>query len=285
MTGGDDPSASPSPSSSAEQDPEIGGKVAAVWDANAAFWDARMGEGNLTHRTLVAPTMERLLQLRKGEVVLDIACGNGQFARRLAELGATVVAVDLSGGMLAHARARSAQVGDRIDFRRLDATDPAALDELGRGRFAAVVSAMALMDMTEIAPLARALPSLLAPGGRFVFAVTHPAFNGTGMRRMIEEEDVGGTMVQRSGVVVFRYGTPTTAKGLAMVGQPEPQYYFDRPLNELLRPFFAAGLAVDALEEPRFGPDLPTTRPLSWAAFTEIPSVLVVRMRLLGSNP
>src|SRR5580658_1080433 len=74
-------------------------EVQRIWDANADFWDERMAEGNLTHRHLLAPTVERLLQLRRGEEVLEIACGNGQLSRRMADLGAQVLAVDLSEGM------------------------------------------------------------------------------------------------------------------------------------------------------------------------------------------
>jgi SAM-dependent methyltransferase len=254
-------------------------EVAEIWDANADFWDAQMGEGNLTHRHLVAPIMERLLELRRGERVLDVACGNGQFARRLAELGAHVDAVDLSEGMLAHARARSGEFPGRIEFHRLDACDPDALGTLPTGGYSAVVSSMALMDMRDLRPLARALPRLLQPGGRFVFSVTHPAFNGTGIRRMVEEEDAGGTLVQRSGVFVYRYRTPLTARGLAIPGQPRPQLYFDRPLGELLRPFFQSGLALDGLEEPQFPPEVTPNRPMSWISFPEIPPVLVGRLR------
>ncbi|MCI4319758.1 MAG: class I SAM-dependent methyltransferase [Thermoplasmata archaeon] len=254
-------------------------EVAEIWDANADFWDAQMGEGNLTHRHLVAPAMERLLDLRKGEEVLDVACGNGQFARRLAGLGAHVLAVDLSEQMLAHAGARSAEFEGRVEYRRLDASNPASFQDLRSGGFSAVVCAMSLMDLRHLPPLARALPRLLGPGGRFVFSVTHPAFNGTGMRRILEEEDDGGTLVQRGGVFVYEYLTPKVALGLAIPGQPRPQLYFDRPLSELLRPFFEAGLALDALEEPRFPPEVVPTRPTSWIGVPEIPPVLVGRLR------
>jgi SAM-dependent methyltransferase len=243
-----------------------------------------MGEGNLTHQHLVSPTMERLLDVSPGEQILEIACGNGQFARRLAGLGARVVATDFSEGMLAHARARSREFEGRIEYRQLDATDRHALRGLGPRRFGAVVCPMALMDMAEIEPLASELPDLFAEGGRFVFSVTHPCFNGTGMRRVVEDEDDEGTMVERAGVFVYRYMTPTTTKGLAMIGQPAPQFYFDRPLSELLRPFLERGLVLDALEEPPFPPGLPTTRPMSWISFPEIPSILVGRFRP-GSGP
>jgi 2-polyprenyl-3-methyl-5-hydroxy-6-metoxy-1,4-benzoquinol methylase len=71
-----------------------------LWDAKAEFWDNMMGEGNVFHRELVGPSAERLIGVQPGAVVLDVACGNGQFARRLAELGAQVVATDYSAALL-----------------------------------------------------------------------------------------------------------------------------------------------------------------------------------------
>ena len=102
--------------------------------------------------------------LRPGAKVLDIACGTGLTTRRLAALGAKVVAVDFAEQMIAHARARTNQHSDRIEYHVLDATNESALLELGSSQFDAAVSAMALMDMAEIDPLMRALAKLLRPG-------------------------------------------------------------------------------------------------------------------------
>jgi SAM-dependent methyltransferase len=146
--------------------------VREVWDANAAFWDDRMGEGNLFHRTLVGPAAERLLDIQPGERVLEFGCGNGQFSRRLAELGATVYATELSERMIEHARARTEARSDlagKVTFGRLDATDPAALAAVPGAPFDAAVCNMLIMDMIEVAPLYRALPYLLTSDGRFVF--------------------------------------------------------------------------------------------------------------------
>src|SRR5919112_274011 len=71
-------------------------QVHEAWEKKAAFWDERMGEGNAFQRVLIGPATERLLEVLPGETVLDVACGNGVFSRRLAELGARVVAVDFS---------------------------------------------------------------------------------------------------------------------------------------------------------------------------------------------
>ena len=54
----------------------------AIWDEKAAFWDERMGEGNAFQRVLIGPGAERLLAIRPDELILDLACVNGVFARR-----------------------------------------------------------------------------------------------------------------------------------------------------------------------------------------------------------
>ena len=121
-----------------------------IWEQNAHFWDDRMGdEGNRYHNELVAPAQERLLDLRPADLVLDIACGNGQFARRMAQLGARVVALDFSKGMIERAKSRTSENPDRIEYSVIDATDEGALMALGERRFDAAVCTMALMDMFQ----------------------------------------------------------------------------------------------------------------------------------------
>lgn len=56
----------------------------AAWNANATFWDERMGEGNNFVNVLIWPAVERLLPVTPGMRVLDITCGNGLTSRRLA---------------------------------------------------------------------------------------------------------------------------------------------------------------------------------------------------------
>jgi 2-polyprenyl-3-methyl-5-hydroxy-6-metoxy-1,4-benzoquinol methylase len=71
------------------------------WNQKAEFWDNLHGDdGNRFHRTLVSPAVEKLLALQPGEHVLDIACGSGVMARRLAALGGKVTAVDFSPALV-----------------------------------------------------------------------------------------------------------------------------------------------------------------------------------------
>lgn len=253
--------------------------VREIWDQKAGYWDERFGEGNDFHRTVVEPAADRLLAVRPGEMILDVACGNGAYSRHLAALGARVLAVDFSASFLELARGRTGEhpeLGDHIEYRLVDAADPGALLALGDRAFDAVVANMALMDMADIEPLAGALPRLLAPSGRFVFTVLHPCFNSLGTSMTAALEDHDGELVVRRAVRVEGYLHVPPGRGCGMPGEPVPHYYFQRPLGELLGIFFRAGLVLDGLEEPAFPGD---GRLLNWSGLSQIPPVLAARLR------
>lgn len=252
----------------------------AEWDHNAVFWDAQQGDmGNAFQRLLIGPATERLLALQPGELVLDLACGTGTMARRMADLRARVVGVDFSSGMLERARARSAAYGDQIEYRQVDATDERQLLALGAGRFDAGVCNQALMDMPVIEPALNALARLIRPGGRLVFSVPHPCFNLLGVRKSLEQEDRGGEIIEQHAITLTQYITPVIARGQGIVGQPQPHYGFDRPLSMLFGACFAAGFVLDGLEEPTFADASTAQHWYSWANFREFPPVLVARLR------
>lgn len=257
-----------------------------IWDANAAFWNEKMAEGNLFHRELVGPTAEKLLQIAVGQRIVEFACGNGQFSRRMAELGAKVEASDISPKLIELAiertRARP-ELAERIHFSVLDAAKPDDLAALDGKQFDAAVCNMAIMDMIEIEPVYRAAAALLKQGGRFVFTIMHPCFNNPGGDSMTAEmTDVDGEVVLTYAISTKRYRSTGAYRGLAILGQPEKQWYFHRTLAELLNPAFASGLVLDGLEEAYLPADTEPGTQLSWRNFTDIPPVFGVRLRKLG---
>jgi len=269
---------------SAEELRQANEETRQAWNENASFWDERMGEGNDFVEVLTWPATVRLLDLQPGERVLDVACGNGLTSRKLAAMGAEVVAVDFAAEMIAHARRRTTESADRITYDIVDATDEAGLLALGEGQFDAAICAMALFDMAEIDPLFRALTRLLRPGGRFVFSVIHPCFNSAHITHLAEMEDREGKIVTVYAIKVYTYMTSSVARGAAIPGQPKPQLYFHRPLETLLGAGLAAGFVIDGLEERAFPADQPHKgNPLGWGSnFSEIPPVLMARLRLPG---
>jgi 2-polyprenyl-3-methyl-5-hydroxy-6-metoxy-1,4-benzoquinol methylase len=256
-----------------------------AWEANAAFWDEKMGEGNDFVNVLQWPAILRLLEPLTGQHILDIATGNGLSARRLASLGTQVTAFDFSAKLIELAQARP-NPGDRISYSVVDATDRTALLSLGEHAYDSALCNMGLFDMADIEPLFDVLPELLKAGGSFVFTLTHPAFNNTTGAHVVEEQDDDGEIKTTYSIKVSRYITSSQSRGLAMRDQPRAQLYFDRPMQYYFNLGFQNGFVLDGFEERAFPPDHPQKSPLGWGGkFSEIPPVLAVRMRLLRPGP
>ncbi len=250
-------------------------EVRDIWNANAGFWDARMGEGNNFHKKLVEPIQLRLLNIIAGMKVLDVACGNGQFARKMASFGARVTAVDFSEKFIAIAKSKETT---NIDYCVADAASEADLDKLPVDTYDAVVCTMALMDMRDISLLAKRAPMLMKKGGVFVFSILHPCFNSGASVLVHEMDDLSGQNENRFCVKICDYLVETERLGIGMIGQPESQYYFHRPVSALLQIFFKNGFILDAYEEPSFK-DIGDSERLFDNVYKNIPPVLVCRLR------
>ncbi|MBN1350485.1 class I SAM-dependent methyltransferase [candidate division KSB1 bacterium] len=248
-----------------------------IWETNADCWD-QISDRVGWHELLIVPATERLLGAKEGERILDIACGNGNFSRRLASMGADVVAFDFCSNLIEKARSRTLENIERIDYRVMDATDTQAMLSLGDSCFDAAVCCMGLFDIMEISPLASALPGLLKPAGRFVFSIMHPCFNSGNFKKVTEITEINGKIETEYAIKRSTYIRNLTHKGLALAHQPEPQYYFHRSIHEIFKPFFKAGFIIDGLEEPVFD-SADTTNSLSRQLYKEIPPVMVIRAR------
>lgn len=119
------------------------------------------------------PILEALLGDVCGRRVLALACGSGRDARLLADLGASVVGVDVSRGLLAYAREFERQNPRGIDYVLGDAQ---TLDEFDTATFDGVVCNMALMDIPELGPAVRAVRRVLRDGGFFMASIVHPCY-------------------------------------------------------------------------------------------------------------
>lgn len=146
------------------------------WDANARFWDATITKhGNKYWRRLQEPSLARLLgptlSSKPDCKALDLATGNGLCARWLVRNGArSVVAADASVHMLDLVRGyceADREVDGRVSVSRVDVTREDDLKNLvqSEGSFDVVLMNMAIMDVADLQPLARAMKGLLAEGG------------------------------------------------------------------------------------------------------------------------
>ena len=96
--------------------------------------------------------------------VLDLGCGTGEIAARLAEMfpGASIVGLDLEEPHLERARARCAPFGDRVRFQTGDALALPFADN----RFDLVVCRHVLQAVPDAARVVTEIHRVLKPGGR-----------------------------------------------------------------------------------------------------------------------
>ncbi len=212
---------------------------------------------------LEQPALARLLPDTAGLDVLELGCGDGSLARRLAAAGArSVLATDPSARMLAlaarhpHPRVRLL----RVPAERLRLPD-ACLD--------LVVSSLALHYVADYRRLVERVAGWLRPGGRFAYSVEHPVCTARdpmtgwvarGERTVWPVDDYAreGTRVQSwFGVRVTKH---------------------HRRLATLIGDLTAAGLTVTAVDEPYPDDDTLARRP-DLAEHLRRPPLLLVGAR------
>jgi len=256
---------------------ELRQRVLDGWESGADFFDQRWGDqGDEFHHGVFAPAAERMLGIEQGARVIEFACGNGAFARRLGRQGISVVATDLSPALIAHAERRTETISDQavdIAYQTVDATDERAILNCG-GPFDAAVCIMGVMSMPLLRPMFGGAWRVLRPRGVFVVVTLHPAFATSGYKFTKSEQDD-----EPNGLTIQRYLSRYVTHGVTNTAQKEPQVYFHRSLSELLGDAFASGLVLDGMEELP-APEQPTEEAkLIWNMLPEIPMAVALRFR------
>jgi SAM-dependent methyltransferase len=194
-------------------------------------------DGDFAKRHLVNPVLLRLLGDVSGRRVLDAGCGTGYFSRILADRGADVTGVEPAESMLAFAREKALareKKAERISYVQADL---ARLPHLG-DPFDAVVCSMVLMAIPDWKPAMRACVDSLRPGGLFVFAIVHPAF-----------EQLWTTW--------RAHGEHRTRRYLDDYEIPGPDAVdFHRPISAYLNELAALGCRLRELVEPGLDPEV-----------------------------
>ncbi len=210
------------------------------WGRHAKWYKGVVEEKGSYQKEVILPGVLRLLDLKRGEPVLDLACGEGFFSREFYKTGANVLGVDAGVGLIALAKKSSPQ---DIIYRVADAE---RLDFLNSGGFDAVAVILALQNMENIATVLKEAKRILKKGGRLVIVLNHPVlripkFTGWGW-------DEGQSLQYRK---INRYMSELKLPISMHPGdKPEERTWsFHRPLQSYFKALKSAGFSVEDLEE------------------------------------
>src|SRR3989338_2876640 len=121
-------------------------------------------------KTVILPNLVRLLDIKRNEMIVDLGCGQGFFARELYKKGARASGVDVSKELIGLARQHSPK---EIQFYAAPAHK---LDFLKDGSADAVVMVLAVQNIENPGEVFAECRRVLTRGGRLLLVTTHPAF-------------------------------------------------------------------------------------------------------------
>ncbi|HET7105403.1 MAG TPA: methyltransferase domain-containing protein [Candidatus Acidoferrum sp.] len=127
--------------------------------AEKAKWDAGLYDDKHSFVWKLAAGVLELLNAQSGERILDLGCGTGHLAAKIAETGAHVVGIDRSPEMIRQAKEKY----PALRFEVMDARE-IRLD----GSFDAVFSNATLHWIKEPELAIAGIRNALRPGGRFI---------------------------------------------------------------------------------------------------------------------
>lgn len=121
-----------------------------------------------------------LLEPVSGRRVLDVGCGDGRLAVRLARLGAEVTGLDADPAMLAAAKARAAREGVQVTLVEGDALALPFPD----ASFDVVCTVTVMCFFADPQPIVDELARVVRPGGRVVLGELNRASTWAAARRI-----------------------------------------------------------------------------------------------------
>jgi SAM-dependent methyltransferase len=209
------------------------------------------------------PNILSLLPDVRGLHVLDAGCGPGFYTEWLLASGAIVTAFDVTPRMVEITKER---VGNRADVLQHNLNHP--LTFLEDDAVDLVICPLVLDYIEDWLPPFREIRRVLKLGGTFVFSCGHPQGDYEWLRR-------------RRGHAVNYFDVEQHTVTWSGFGKPKPEItFYRRPLNEMLNPVVAAGLAIDHILEPLPNDDFKqTAEPRHVEQLMQIPGFLYVRAR------
>ncbi|MEI6297088.1 MAG: class I SAM-dependent methyltransferase [bacterium] len=141
------------------------------WGKVAGWYDEVVEEKGSYQRDVVLPNLLRIMDIKGGEKILDLACGQGFFSGEFLAKGADVVASDISEELIFIAKNNSKNNG--IKFFVSPADNIKFLEEKSVDKIAVV---LAIQNIENIGGVLKECSRVLKDGGKIYFVLNHPAF-------------------------------------------------------------------------------------------------------------
>lgn len=224
------------------------------WGKVADWYNDLLEEKEGTfQKEVILPNLARLLDIKKGETVLDLGCGTGFFSREFSKMGAKVIGVDVGSELIEIAQ--NAEVEKRgqttVKYVVSSADD---LNFILKNSVDTIVIVLALQNIENVSGVLKECKRVLKSTGKIVLVLNHPAFRvpknsswGWDEENVIQYRRVDGYLSEAQVKIEMHPGENKNIKTIS----------FHRPLQYYFKMFSKNNLAVTKMEEwisNRIGP-------------------------------
>lgn len=216
------------------------------WGNVADWYDDYLENNQDTYQAKVIwPNLLRLLEIKSGEKILDLACGSGFFSREMAKVDKSVeiTGTDISGELIKLAKSNSANL---INIKYFNSRAE-KLTDLENNYFDKIICVLAMQNIENIKSVFGEMSRVIKSSGKILLVLNHPAFRIPGASSWLWD-DVSKTQARR----LDKYMSESKSEILMHPGQAENSektVSFHRPLQHYFKLIASAGLAVTRLEE------------------------------------
>ena len=207
------------------------------WQKVGDWYDAIVGEsGHYYHKNVVMPGVIKLLDLKKTDSLLDLACGQGVLSRHIAPQ-VSYTGIDSAKSLIEKAKSYATKEKTRT-FLHSDVTEPLPIKE----KFSHAAIVLALQNISAPEKVFTALAPHLEKDAQFVLVLNHPSFR-IPRQSSWGFEEASKTQVRKISSYMSSQKIPITSKN------QETTWSFHEPLSFYIQALFKAGFVVETMEE------------------------------------
>lgn len=210
------------------------------WGEVAGWYDELLSQEGTYQKDVILPNLLRLLEAKRGEAILDLACGTGFFANEISKKGAKVVGVDIAKELVEIAKKKVSQgaeffvsPADNLPFLKKESLDKAVI-------------VLAIQNIENMKGVWEECARVLKPRGKLLVVMNHPAF------RIPRQSSWGWDLEKNVQYRRIESYLSESKVGIDMhPGERVANYTvsFHRPLQLYFKTLHKAGFSVGRLEE------------------------------------
>lgn len=210
------------------------------WGGVADWYDAMLHDEKSFQKNVIAPNLLRLMEIKKGDRILDLACGTGYFSNIFFDAGARVQGVDIGRELIEIARQNSPS---QIEYS-ISSAD--TIPQIKTESIDKIAIILALQNIENVTGVLAECKRVLQKNGSLFLVLNHPTFRipgesewGYDEQKNVEYRRIDAYLSEKKISIDMHPGEKIKDKTIS----------FHRSLQYYGKQFAKQGLCIARLEE------------------------------------